>query len=1243
MLSCRLLAGEVLREMEAHESRRYWVFLGKPERYDLETELVAGASEQWPLNRFRDQVGPGDIVYFWRAGRQSGLVGWGEVSGAPKSSSAKEKNKEGTESWVPVTYRVRFAERITRKDIAESPVGSGLAGLAVLRTRGGTNFKVTSFEVAALNSLIARRSEEAPPDPAGMDAGLHLAEELEPLNFGRTVTALVEGSFKIADGQPLESDHLLDSLLQFMGQREQQGTVDFLRDFFRPILSELSIDPELFMKSATPVERRGLAVRRDALAVLESARLLAISSASKEEIGVRHFFAGLLQAGDSSTLAHLAELCEKLDVTLGALVTGFVETTATRFKQDHTATWIRSFRAVMEERLDRGLNFRPGTFAPPSGGTADGTPASEAASEAEEGELGYAALAETLSGRLLSDWPSGGDHLRIRAEVAALAHAFALCGSEEGQGEAVQRPTIALGLFGRWGSGKSFFMAKLREEIDRLSKLETPPDGDWRYCKRIEQIEFNAWHYKEADLWASLVHHIFDTLQRRFSRENKEKEFKELIKRLDISRERRAEIMADLDQKQGELKKLSKAIDEKEEQIEGQVKKQLSNIAALPERLLQNETARKKLLELLPEVAEFLGLQDAGLRSKLQKGEQTAADLLTVIRESGAAATQTQTLGRMLLQSAASRPLLGFVAAALLAYFALPIWLDKATLWDDFIGGTGQLVALCSGPVGWILLRLNKANGVLNQIGAVESMLTEDLRQEQRQKDQVLATLQLEHERLTKQIIVDKERQAQIGEEIRQIEEQLNDLGSSQSLVDFINERAQSSDYRSRLGILALIRRDFETLSTIMTGQNASGRPAAKPHAALSGTDAEDEGDGPSIAPPQIDRIILYIDDLDRVSDSNQVLKVMEAVHLLLSLPLFNVVVAVDEWWAAQSVLSHYKEYFAPDSEGVSNGADRSLSAGLGQNGSGSTAAGPPDGPIDIRKATPREFLEKVFQICFWVRPLGQDLAERLIEGTVRQGNGIERSPSALSSSGRQEEGIQAGSDEGAGIAPSPETEGQKGSPDGDRVSAGVSEDPNTEPEIAGEAEEGLSEPSSSSISISDKDYAISAQELASLQGLARVVGRSPRTVKRFINTYRLLKAMLVHQLGDADAGSESGGVEAVSRQIRRDHLPIMILLAIQVGQPEVAVRLFDRIDDALADNDQQSFEDVLQRCLESSVIPDENPEKWRRAVKALLAVTDGRHGFQGPDKISSFDSWLLHAARFGFEEWEPRSERLWH
>src|SRR5262249_49512922 len=81
-----------------------------------------------------------------------------------------------------------------------------------------------------------------------------------------------------------------------------------------------------------------------------------------------------------------------------------------------------------------------------------------------------------------------------------------------------------VGLFGNWGSGKSHFMNLLnqqmlarakgaRENWERIPSGEavyTAPKGPW--CHQIVPVYFNAWHYVDTNLWASLVAHIFESL-----------------------------------------------------------------------------------------------------------------------------------------------------------------------------------------------------------------------------------------------------------------------------------------------------------------------------------------------------------------------------------------------------------------------------------------------------------------------------------------------------------------------------------------------------------------------------------------------------------------------------------------------------------------------------------------------------------------------------------------------------------
>jgi hypothetical protein len=77
---------------------------------------------------------------------------------------------------------------------------------------------------------------------------------------------------------------------------------------------------------------------------------------------------------------------------------------------------------------------------------------------------------------------------------------------------------LAVGLFGNWGSGKSHFMNLMDRHIKSLSlrtptitpRLEHALPGPW--CQKIVPIYFNAWHYSDSNLWASLITEVFDKL-----------------------------------------------------------------------------------------------------------------------------------------------------------------------------------------------------------------------------------------------------------------------------------------------------------------------------------------------------------------------------------------------------------------------------------------------------------------------------------------------------------------------------------------------------------------------------------------------------------------------------------------------------------------------------------------------------------------------------------------------------------
>ncbi|UMP01508.1 P-loop NTPase fold protein [Amycolatopsis sp. EV170708-02-1] len=172
---------------------------------------------------------------------------------------------------------------------------------------------------------------------------------------------------------------------------------------------------------------------------------------------------------------------------------------------------------------------------------------------------------------------------------------------------------------------------------------------------------------------------------------------------------------------------------------------------------------------------------------------------------------------------------------------------------------------------------------------------------------------------------VDK-REERFETEVRETEERLRRLDAAGRLGDLIEE-AKAGRYGDYQGVFARVREDLADLSADLAD--------AREQWLLTG------GKGK----PPLERIVLYIDDLDRCPPS-KVIEVLAAVHLLLALPAFVVVVAVDPRWLRRCLDQHHEELF----------------------GAGETS--------------PTEYLDKIFQIVFALRPMG-NAADELIDALM--------------------------------------------------------------------------------------------------------------------------------------------------------------------------------------------------------------------------------------------------------------------
>jgi hypothetical protein len=286
--------------------------------------------------------------------------------------------------------------------------------------------------------------------------------------------------------------------------------------------------------------------------------------------------------------------------------------------------------------------------------------------------------------------------------------------------------------------------------------------------------------------------------------------------------------------------------------------------------------------------------------------------------------------------------------------------------------------------------------------------------------------------------------QTQLDDVIQQVGEltrELAELTPGQRLYRFVAERAASDTYRGHLGLISTIRKDFEQLNQLMKEWRNASVGADDPKRA-------------------IDRIVLYIDDLDRCSPA-QVVEVLQAVHLLLALDLFVVVVGVDPRWLLHSLRHEYRSMLTMPT---------------------------PSAERDPRwESTPQDYLEKIFNIPFALPRMTATSFERLV-GSFVETNDDNEMPYEMAETMP------------ADMRNEP-TEPTPNQPPDDRSTAPTREMAGTLAEARSEIaaiQAGASEPT--------VRQPLTPDELRMLTALAPLV-ETPRETKRLMNLYRMMRS----------------------------------------------------------------------------------------------------------------------------------------
>jgi hypothetical protein len=473
------------------------------------------------------------------------------------------------------------------------------------------------------------------------------------------------------------------------------------------------------------------------------------------------------------------------------------------------------------------------------------------------------------------DLAEGIDLLSINQPVNALCSVIAANDA---------KPPLSIALFGEWGAGKTFFIGKMQDRIAALA-IASAKAEESAYCSSIRQIVFNAWHYADANLWASLANRVFEGLA------GDEGEPEELFQALASSRRQ-------LDEADAEQEVARRRIDRAE-----------ADEAAAQEKLAEAEV---RLSDLGKAGIDILDRVDAtplfaDLRASLHLKDEEELSVATVksLRTIRGALAQLWRQSKFVL--------LLWLAAVIATITLGIVFSDAIPAVLAAFAAVGLGIRLAGWPLRWVLTARKHAQ-----------QRTETLRRQES------ARLGSTLERLRREEEEARRRQEEARREIDEAEREIAEIKDGRRLFRFVAEKSRGEAYEPYLGLMALVRRDFERLSQLIDSHS-------------------EQTDG---SLPQLERIVLYIDDLDRCP-ADRVVEVLEAVHLLMASKLFVVVVAVDPRWLLSSLQRHYAQQY-------SNGDGQAWSP------------------------TPEDYLEKIFQIPFTLPAMEDDGFRRLIESLVR-------------------------------------------------------------------------------------------------------------------------------------------------------------------------------------------------------------------------------------------------------------------
>ena len=348
-----------------------------------------------------------------------------------------------------------------------------------------------------------------------------------------------------------------------------------------------------------------------------------------------------------------------------------------------------------------------------------------------------------------ADVPGGPDLLGIGRE----AEAFALLVT----GTATPAP-LSIGVFGSWGSGKSYFMARLQENVVRLAAAANRAHA-------IRQVRFNAWHYAESNVVASLIDEIARGLRG--------------SGQLDEQLQgRQAAAREELTDAEAEESRAAQALRDAEA-AHAQIRDQL----AVARRRAPGAAAVAVLVGTLRDDPELARLEQA-LRDAERDARWVAGNLPAIL-----------------------------LGAAILGLTALTVAFVSLARDLRIVAGAAGLVAAATPVVaGWV-----KA---LRRLAATGEAYRDSVRRQTEAAVAALGRSQGDIDQLASRL-------AAATAAVQEKRRALDAVTPAALLAELVDELATTDVYRKELGILAHARGHFERLAARVAQARAAGGPAA--------------------------------------------------------------------------------------------------------------------------------------------------------------------------------------------------------------------------------------------------------------------------------------------------------------------------------------------------------------------------------------------------------------------------------